>query len=85
MAAEVEGFLTQIKLATEEMRYGTVDGKVLINAEISYEEEFLPHWKEFANALEQYKYCLKCFLVSSRDSYHSDVDVHYGFASCVST
>ena len=23
-------------------------------------EEFLPHWGEFADALEQYQYCLKC-------------------------
>ena len=60
-ATAADSFLTQIKQRTEEMRYGTGDGKVLINAPLFiYNEEFLPHWKEFANALAQHQYCLKC-------------------------
>ena len=58
---EVEAFLEQIKKYTEEMRYGTSNEDVyFIDAEVSYDENFLPHWKEFANAIEQYQYCVKC-------------------------
>ena len=56
-------FLKQIKQRTEEMRYGTGDGDIFINLtnnHLPYNEAFLPHWKEFANALEQYQRCLKC-------------------------
>ena len=42
------------------MRYGTGDGDIIINADLPYNEEFLPHWTEFANAIEQHQYCLKC-------------------------
>ena len=59
-ATAADSFLTQIKQRTEEMRYGTVDGEISIEAPIIYNEEFLPHWKEFANALAQHQYCLKC-------------------------
>ena len=41
------------------MRYGTGDGEIEINANVSYNEELLPHWEEFAEALEQYHYHLK--------------------------
>ena len=58
VAAEV--FLSQIKRSTEEMRYGTSNGDILISAVFPYNQEFLPHWKEFANALEQNQYCRKC-------------------------
>ena len=58
--AVAEEFLTQIKQCTEEMRYGTGDGNIIIDVVLPYNEEFLPHWEEFANALEQYQYCLKC-------------------------
>ena len=57
---EVEDFLKQIKKCTEEMRYGTGDGEISIHADIPYNEEFLPHWEEFASALEQYQYHIKC-------------------------
>ena len=55
-------FLNDIKQYTEEMRYGNGndDGYVEILAPLSYSEEFLPHWKEFADALEQHQYFLKC-------------------------
>ena len=61
-ADSVEQFLSQIKQRTEQMRYGTGDGVVIIrvNHPYTYNEAFLPHWKEFANALEQYQYHLKC-------------------------
>ena len=61
-------FLEQIKQNTEEMRYGTGDGDILINVEYPWDDGFLPHndrylphWKEFADALEQHQYyCTKC-------------------------
>jgi len=55
------GFLTQIKQRTEEMRYGTSNGNVVIDVfDLPYNEAFLPHWQEFANALEQHHHSLKC-------------------------
>ena len=45
---------------TEDMRYGRWDGEIEINADLPYNRVFLPHWKEFANALEQYQYQIKC-------------------------
>jgi len=56
---EAEDFLNHIKKSTEDMRYGTGDGEIEINANVSYNEELLPHWEEFAEALEQYHYHLK--------------------------
>ena len=61
-------FLEQIKQNTEEMRYGTGDGDILINVEYPWDDGFLPHndrylphWKEFADALKQHQYyCTKC-------------------------
>ena len=54
-------FLTQIKQRTEEMRYGTSNGNVVIDVfDLPYNEAFLPHWQEFANALEQHHHSLKC-------------------------
>jgi len=56
-----ESFLEQIKKYTEEMRYGTGDGNIDIDVDsLPYNEVFLPHWKEFANALEQYQHYLRC-------------------------
>jgi len=44
------------------MRYGTnVNGEISIDSSLPYDEELLPHWKEFASALEQYQ----CHLESS--------------------
>jgi len=58
---EAEKFLTEIKTCSEEMRYGTGDTiRFSINADLPYSEVFLPHWKEFANALKQYRYYLDC-------------------------
>lgn len=31
-----------------------------MEARLPYNDVFLPHWKEFANALEQHRYYLKC-------------------------
>ena len=57
---EAEVFLEQIEDYTKKMRYGTGDGDIYISADIGYDEEFLPHWNEFAMALLQYRHCLKC-------------------------
>ena len=57
---EAEYFLEQIEDYTKKMRYGTGDGDIYISADIGYDEEFLPHWNEFAMALLQYRHCLKC-------------------------
>ena len=65
-----EEFLTQIKKCTEEMRYGTGNGDIYIDADLPYNEEFLPHWKEFANALEQYQYRLKCLPKDTDSTLH---------------
>lgn len=56
-------FLKQMKSKTREMRHGNHSkDKISVNvrAILRYNEEFLPHWEEFSNALVQYKYCLKC-------------------------
>ena len=57
--------LDQIKEQTCDMKYGKCNARVRIdlwdtdnyNAAAA---TFLPHWREFANALEQYQYALKC-------------------------
>ena len=57
-----EEFLKQMKQYTEEMRYGITGDSCTIKVaagHIPYDEVFLPHWKEFANALEQYHYHLE--------------------------
>jgi len=57
---EVEKFLKKIQKYTEEMRYGTSNGNIDLDFDgVQYNEELLPHWKEFAAALKQYKYDLK--------------------------
>ena len=55
-----EEFLKQIKTQTEAMRYGNDNGEIYLDVSLPYNQEFLPHWREFAHALEQYQYCLKC-------------------------
>ena len=53
-------FLKQVKKCTEKMRYGKGNGDICLSkTPLRYKEAFLPHWKEFANALEQYCYHLK--------------------------
>ena len=72
-AEEADRFLQQIKKETKDMRYGIdyVDSDVdhtlsiEINASLPYNAQFLPHWEEFANALKQYQYFLKCFPLKS--------------------
>jgi len=58
-SGEAEKFLKQIKKCTEKMRYGQGNGEIVITADIPYNEAYLPHWKEFANALEQYHHFQK--------------------------
>eukprot|EP00579_Thalassiosira_antarctica_P017897 CAMPEP_0201947038 /NCGR_PEP_ID=MMETSP0903-20130614/54733_1 /ASSEMBLY_ACC=CAM_ASM_000552 /TAXON_ID=420261 /ORGANISM="Thalassiosira antarctica, Strain CCMP982" /LENGTH=526 /DNA_ID=CAMNT_0048490159 /DNA_START=164 /DNA_END=1741 /DNA_ORIENTATION=- len=54
-------FLGQIERETCNMRHGTCDGTISIRASGPYDAtSFLPHWKEFANALQEYHYALKC-------------------------
>ena len=58
---EAENFLEQIEHETKEMRFPTDNGyNIALNADLPYNEELLPHWTEFAKALEQYKHRLKC-------------------------
>ena len=61
VSINVETFLQQIQQCTEAMRYGHADGNIHLNVPlyVTYNEEFLPHWEEFASALEQYQYFLK--------------------------
>ena len=55
---QAEEFLKQIQKFTEKMRYGQGDGFIDLYAEAQYHKEMLPHWKEFASALEQYHHHL---------------------------
>lgn len=60
---DAELFLQQIQSNTEAMRYGSVDGDIIIESSLiclPYNEEFLPHWEEFATALERHSLGLKC-------------------------
>jgi len=64
---EAEDLLKQMKEYTEEMRYSISIGggereediEIDLDAVLPYNKEFLPHWKEFADALELYQYYLK--------------------------
>ena len=70
----VESFLKQIKQRTMEMRYdNNVDGHIKIDASILYHWELLPHWKEFAKALEQYSFFLSQS-VDKRDNLELHLD-----------
>lgn len=59
-----EDFLQQIENKTKELRYGTPrvcsedKGDVEMNVTLLYDEEFYPHWEEFASALEDHQYYL---------------------------
>ena len=61
---EANRFISDIKRCTEEMRYGigesgpTKDIHMNIPNHLSYHQDLLPHWVEFANALIQYRYHL---------------------------
>lgn len=65
-----EDFLQQIENKTKELRYGTssvtsnkksYSGDIEITATPLYDEEFYPHWKEFASALREHQYYLTRF------------------------
>ena len=56
--AEAEDFLVQMQKQTEAMRYGSSD-EIRIDNGMVYHRKILPHWEEFANALEQYQYHLQ--------------------------
>ena len=71
---KAEAFLEQIKKKTEEMRYGQGHRDIFILADPSYSTEFLPHWREFCDALEQYQYCLTC---SSKNGNNSTLQLSY--------
>ena len=56
-------FLAQIKKQTQDLRSEDDNIKCdrvvsILDARLSYNEEFLPHWREFAAALKQYQYSL---------------------------
>ena len=54
-----KGFLDTLKENTCNMRYGKGCGSVEIDGlNLDYDEDFLPHWKEFAKALQEYQYFL---------------------------
>jgi len=56
--AEAEDFLVQMQKQTEIMRYGSGE-EIRIDSGMVYHRKILPHWEEFANALEQYQYHLQ--------------------------
>ena len=57
----VKPFLDDIKENTCDMRYGESNGRVWVDGHrLAHDGTFLPHWREFANALEEYQYALKC-------------------------
>jgi len=74
---EARSLISQIKYNTKDMRYGNGDddGSIMIQALIPYDEELLPHWKEFATALEQYQYYLDC--LSEYDDEDSKLELYY--------
>ncbi|KAL7524653.1 hypothetical protein ACHAXR_000662, partial [Thalassiosira sp. AJA248-18] len=54
------------------MRYGRSVGAIGISSLVGvrYNESFLPHWTEFANALQECKYMLKCLPKDAGTSFH---------------
>ena len=58
----VKRFLGSVESATCDMRYGKSDGTISIvgGAGLDDDAAFLPHWMEFATALEEYQYALQC-------------------------
>jgi len=56
-----ESFLVDIQKCTEHMRYGTNNGDIhIVGGPRPHHEAFLPHWKEFTDALHRYHYYLQC-------------------------
>ena len=79
---EAENFLESIEKYTKDMRHGTeeliggnqtmappfpVSCDIDLQARIPFNEELLPHWKEFASALEQFRCGIK-FLPEHKDT-----------------
>ena len=69
MHDDAESFLKQIRRKTEQIRYGQLtNGKIDLNevegdtAFLPYDDAFLPHWKEFITAIQQYQYYYKYHL-----------------------
>ena len=61
-------FLNRMK-CTEKMRYGKGDGDICLSiTPLQYSGAYLPHWKEFANALKQYHYHLN-YSTELRDNF----------------
>jgi len=85
---EAEKFLESIKKYTKDMRHGTeviggnrrlpfpVSCAIDLNFRVQYNEELLPHWKEFASALEQFRCGIK-FLPEHKDTILSLSDWNY--------
>jgi len=83
---EAEKFLESIKKYTKDMRHGTeviggnrrlpfpVSCDINLQARIQFDEELLPHWKEFAGALEQFRCGIK-FLPEDKDTILSFSDM----------
>jgi len=57
------GFMTTMRIYTRELRQGTGEGYIDIDMEeevpFPFNEAFLPHWKEFADAIEHYQHHLQ--------------------------
>jgi len=54
-SSDTADFLKQIKKQTDT----NVNGEIKLDSSLPYFREFLPHWKEFASAIEQYQYHLE--------------------------
>ena len=74
-----EEFLEQIKEGTELMRYGNGRYYILVcpNIRVPYNQEFLPHWEEFADALEQHEYCLSAYQMMALNQFFGYVMLNY--------
>jgi len=59
---DAKEFLQEIKKVTEDMRWSQTNGCISLSpmSNFLYNRMFYPHWEEFANALEQYQYHIKC-------------------------
>jgi len=71
---EATDFLDQIKTNTCNMRYGKwPEGRHIISmsADVAYDAAFLPHWKEFADALMEHHHIIKW--VAEKNAYGSSL------------
>ena len=59
------------------MRHGKCDGRVEIDGRhVAYDAAFLPHWRAFADALEQYKYALRAMPEDNETGFQLHGGVH---------